>query len=133
MKENRDSGVWASAQGRSGAKAEYFLVHANANNNYRHHNFFNFCLLPNQCRGGGYPPAHSFASHQHFSASGGVSPLSLAERQAAGGWHMETNNLSHLRSHLCHQLSKLFSVHPRGTHADPDLVGGVHPPLWERQ
>lgn len=92
-------------------------------NNYRHQNFFNFCLLPNQCRGGRNPSAHSFASHQHFHASGGVSPLSLAERQVAGGGHMETNNLSHLRSHLCQQLSRLFSVHPRGTNADPDLVG----------
>lgn len=75
----------------------------------------------------GTPSAHSFVSHQHFYGSGGVSLLSLAEGQVASssrGWHMETNNLSHLRSHLCHQLSKLFSCAPAGEdpHADPDLV-----------
>lgn len=95
-------------------------------NNYHHKNFLNFCLLPNHCRGVRYPLAHSFVSHQHLYGSGGVSLLSLAERQVASssqGWHMETNYISHLHSHLhCDQLSKLFSVHPQGTHAEPNLV-----------
>lgn len=130
MKENRDSGVggsvfctrtlWCKSRMFSGSRQH---------NNYRHQNFFNFCLLPNQCRGGRYPSAHSFASHQLFHACGGVSPLSLADRQVAGGGHMETNNLSHLRLHLCHQLSQLFFSAPTGNPGRPRPGGGVHPLL----
>lgn len=138
MKENRDSGVAGSVfcTRTLWCKSRIFSV-----TRQRHQNFFNFCLLPNQCRGGRYPSAHSFACHQLFHACGGVSPLSLADRQVAAGGHMETNNLSHLRSHLCHQLSQLFFFsaptgnprRPRPGGGSPPTVAVRWPPLWARQ
>lgn len=122
----RKFGVRCFAQGRCSNHSEMFSA-IRQHNNYHRKFFLNLCLLPNHCRGVRYPLAISFGSHQHLYASGGVSLLSLAEKQVASssqGWHMETKYISHWHSNLhCDQVFQLFSVHPQGTHAYPNLVG----------
>lgn len=122
----RKFGVRCFAQGRCSNHSEMFSA-IRQRNNYHRKFFLNLCLLPNHRRGVRYPLAISFGSHQHLYASGGVSLLSLAEKQVASssqGWHMETKYISHRHSNLhCDRVFQLFSVHPQGTHADPDLVG----------